>query len=591
MKSGREHRRAMEPSGAGIYRLKIQGACEGDRYGFFLDGQGPYPDPASRFQPEGVHGLSEVVDAGSFQWTDSAWPGISLDRLTVYELHIGTFSKTGDFAGAARHLPELKDLGVGAIEIMPVADFSGSRNWGYDGASLFAPARCYGRPEDLRRLVDASHAAGLGVLLDVVYNHLGPDGAYLGRFSPSFFSNDQYTPWGPAVNLDGEGCEMARRFLIENAVHWIREYHMDGLRLDATHALIDRSGRHFLDELREAVHQGQGARRSPLVIAEDDRNEPALVRPPEEQGYGLDAVWADDLHHQFRVLLRGDRDGYFQDFSSSAADIARTLETGWWYTRQLSALRGSPRGSDPKGVPLSRFVVCLQNHDQVGNRAFGDRIHHGMDLASFRAASALLLCAPETPLLFMGQEWAASTPFQYFTDHAGVLGDQVRSGRRKEFARFSAFTDPEVRGQIPDPQCEATFERSRLRRDECDQEPHASMRRFYQALLKLRGAESVFAQAGSVSCSARGIGEDGIIMIVRSPHARGAVCVIAKLKEQGVVLADADWLGKRKGWQVLISSEDPRFAADPVEVTIENTPRGIEAHFLRPGALILEGHG
>ena len=460
----------------------------GTCYRYQLDHDGPYPDPASRYQPHGVHGASMVLDPSAFRWSDAGWTGEPLHALVLYELHVGTFSSPGTFAGATSRLPQLRDLGITAVELMPVADFPGHRNWGYDGAALFAPARCYGTPDQLRQFVDTAHGLGIAVLLDVVYNHAGPDGSYLSRFSPYYFTNRHSSPWGEGVDVDGEYSAPVREFVIENALHWIHEYHMDGLRLDATHAIQDGSPRHLLAELTARVHESV-SHRHVHVIAEDHRNLAMMVTPRRESGWGLDAVWADDFHHQMRRLLAGDSDGYYRDFSGTTADLATTLRQGWFFTGRYSEHLREPRGTDPTAIPAPRFVVCLQNHDQVGNRARGERLHHQIDAAAFRAASVVLLTAPQTPLLFMGQEWAASSPFQYFTDHDEPLGRLVTEGRRREFRDFVAFADAGAGEGIPDPQAIATFLASRLDWAEREVEPHASMVRLHAALLAFRRTE------------------------------------------------------------------------------------------------------
>ena len=564
----------------GMFAGFVAGVAAGSRYRYRLDGDGMYPDPASRFQPEGVHGPSEVVDAGRFEWSDAAWPGVRLEDLVIYELHVGTFSAHGTFLGLIDRLGYLRDLGVTAIEIMPVADFPGTRNWGYDGVALFAPARCYGRPDDLRRVVDAAHRLGLGVLLDVVYNHLGPDGNYLGPFSPYYFSRRHQTPWGDAVNLDGPHSDMVRAFLIENALHWVHEYHIDGLRLDATHALIDDGSRHFLAELGSCV-RASVSRRNVVLIAEDSRNLSHLVRPEAEGGWGLDAVWADDFHHQVRRALAGDHEGYYRDYSGSAADIARTLRRGWFFCGEHSTHLGRPRGTDPSGLVPQQFVICLQNHDQVGNRAFGERLHHQIDLAAYRAAIVLLLCAPETPLLFMGQEWAASTPFLFFTDHNPVLGRRVTAGRRREFKSFSAFADAATRARIPDPQAVATFERSRLHWPEQEREPHASLWRLHRELLALRRREPAFQQAGWSGFDALAVG--GAAVVLRRAAQGSAVVAAVQLRGAGVVPLDV--LGERL--EAVLSTEDERFASDPLPVRVEAAGDALGLHFARPGAVVL----
>jgi maltooligosyltrehalose trehalohydrolase len=344
-----------------------------------------------------------VIDPAVFAWSDRQWTGVPLDRAVIYELHVGSFTPAGTFDGATEQLPYLAELGVTLVELMPVADFPGTRNWGYDGAALFAPCRRYGTPDDLRRLVNTAHGLGLGVLLDVVYNHFGPDGAYCTVFSPYYRSARHQSPWGPALNLDGEQSTPVRQFFIENALHWLHEYHLDGLRLDATHWLVDDSRPHFIAELVARVRESV-TDRTVLLVAGDERNLATIVRPPSQSGWGLDAVWADDFHHHVRRRAAGDRDGYYQDYSGSIADLAATVRQGWFYCGQYSAYAGAPRGTSPAGVPLERMIVCIQNHDQIGNRPFGRRLNHQVEPAMFRALSALLLFAPETPLLFMGQE-------------------------------------------------------------------------------------------------------------------------------------------------------------------------------------------
>lgn len=552
----------------------------GTRYAYLLDNAGLFPDPASRFQPDGVHAPSAIVDARAFAWSDRGWRGVALGELTIYEAHVGTFTPEGTFAGATARLPHLRDLGVTALELMPVADFPGTRNWGYDGVAPFAPSRAYGGPDDLRRLVDTAHDLGLAVLLDVVYNHFGPDGAYFSQFSPYYFSSRHSTPWGQAMNLDGEHSAQVREFFFENALHWIHEYHIDGLRLDATHALIDDGPRHFLEELAARVRatvDGRGV----LLIAEDDRNLSIIVRSPQDGGWGLDAVWADDFHHHMRRLTAGDADGYFQDFSGSPDDLASTMRRGWFFTGQYSAYRDAPRGTDPGGIPLERMIIALQNHDQIGNRAFGDRLNHQIEPAVFRAASALLLMAPETPLLFMGQEWAAGTPFQYFTDHEPELGRQVTEGRRAEFSTFAAFAGEDARARIPDPQARSTFEASRLDWTERAREPHAGIERLYHVLLRLR------RDAPVGRFEAAPLGADAIGLL-RATTAGEALLVVARLRGSGEIALDQwDAIRTRRGWSVIFTTEDEAFVDSPQTAGIDLDGPRPRVHFSRPAAIIL----
>ncbi|MEO8125919.1 MAG: malto-oligosyltrehalose trehalohydrolase [Bryobacteraceae bacterium] len=562
----------------GFHQALIPGVTEGDRYRYRLDGQGPFPDPASRFQPEGVHGPSQVVDARHFPWTDFGWTGIPLEEISFYELHIGTFTPEGTFAAAVDRLPYLRDLGINAVELMPLADFPGRWNWGYDGVAPFAPARCYGSPADLRRLIDRAHALGLAVFLDVVYNHLGPDGAYQGTFSPYYYSKTATTAWGAAINFDGPQCEPVRDYFIENALHWIHEYHLDGLRLDATHAIVDTSGRQFVASLNGAVKASlKDAERQACIIAEDERNLAEMLLPESEGGWALDGVWADDFHHQMRRLLAGDSESYFEDFEGTAAGVAATARNGWFYTGQHAPHFGGPRGMQTTGIALSRFVVCLQNHDQIGNRAFGERLHHQIDLAAWRAASALLLLLPETPLLFMGQEWAATTPFLFFTDHGPALGPLVTEGRRKEFSRFSAFSNPVTRKRIPDPQQACTFEACRLNWAEMGTEPHASVFRLYQRLLKLRRSEPGLGKSAT-GFHIEAAGPDALTA-VRNACDGSALLLVVRLRGSGPI----DWDRAARAWDPVFTTEDASFAPDSHPIRFDSDG---PIQFSRPGAVV-----
>jgi len=453
----------------------------GARYGFSLDGGETRPDPRSPSQPDGVFGLSEVVDHGAYRWADSGWRGRRLEGALIYELHVGTFSADGTFDGAIERLPHLARLGVDIVELMPVAEFSGERGWGYDGVDLFAPHHAYGGPEGLKRLVDACHGAGLAVILDAVYNHLGPAGNFLSEFGP-YFSGRHRTTWGATLNFDGELSEEVRAFVLDNAAMWIRDYHIDGLRLDAIQAIADESPLHVLAAIADVVHRlGAELGRSTVVVAESNLNEPRIVQSPDAGGYGLDAAWADDWHHAVHAVLTGERTGYYADFGS-LKQLGKALGQAWVFDGTWSARRNRIHGRPTTGLGPHTFVVAVQNHDQVGNRAAGDRLEALAGQARSKIAAALLLTSPFTPLLFQGEEWAASTPFQYFTDHADAgLGQAVSEGRRREFAAFG--WRPEL---VPDPQDPATFERSRLRWEEIDEPPHHEMLEWYRGLIALR---------------------------------------------------------------------------------------------------------
>ena len=548
----------LAPERDGYFAGYIAGVPPGARYMYRLDGGEPRPDPAARFQPTGVHGPSQVVDPSAFRWSDGDWRGIMLEDLVLYELHVGTATPEGTFDALIARLDESRALGATAIELMPVADFPGARNWGYDGVCLFAPARAYGGPQGLRRLIDAAHARGLAVVLDVVYNHLGPDGNYLRQFSAAYFTSRHITPWGEGLNFDGPDSRPVRDFFVANACAWVHEYHLDGLRLDATHALRDDSPRHIVAEIAAAVRDSLPRDRAFLLIAEDERNSPRLVQPVSAGGYGLDALWADDFHHQLRVALAGDHEGYYADYGGSAADLATTLRIGWFYTGQRSIYLKRPRGAPAGDIPPPRFVHCIQNHDQIGNRALGERLNHQIALDAYRAAAALLLLGPYTPLLFMGQEWAASTPFLFFTDHHEELGRRVTAGRRAEFAHFAAFSGE----QVPDPQALDTFLRSKLRWDERDQPPHAGVLRLYRDLLELRRRLPALRERSRESFMVAPLGDHALALRRTSVSPSDMLLLIVNLR--GVLRLDLQARPETSapdgfGWSPIFDSEGPAY--------------------------------
>jgi maltooligosyltrehalose trehalohydrolase len=475
-----DRRIPMEPIGDGWW-LSEERLAPGTDYFFSLDGSEPLPSPRSRWQPDGMNGPSRIVDPGAFEWHDQAFRAPPLASAVIYELHVGTFSDEGTFDGAIGHLAHLVELGVTHVELMPVNEFSGDRGWGYDGVDLYAPHHAYGGPQGLARFVDAAHGAGLAVVLDVVYNHLGPAGNYLSRFGP-YFTDHYATPWGSAVNFDRAGSDEVRRFMIDNALMWLRDYHVDGLRVDAVHAIFDMAAVHFLEQLSGEVHALSGALgRDVVVIVESDLNDPRLIRPIEAGGYGCDAQWSDDFHHALFSVLAEDRSGYYEDFGT-LEDVAITLVRGYRYAGEYSRFRQRVHGRPSPGLDGRRLLGYLQNHDQVGNRALGDRTAALMSTGRLMIGAAVVLTAPFVPMLFMGEEWAASTPFQYFTDHHDrELGEAVRQGRRDEFAAFG--WDPAT---IPDPQALETFERSRLRWLEVGEGDHALVLDWHRRLIALR---------------------------------------------------------------------------------------------------------
>jgi maltooligosyltrehalose trehalohydrolase len=474
----REHRIALLPGADGQWQGDVEESLLQGGYRYSIDGGGPTPDPRSRWQPDGVHGASYAL--GALRSRETAVEQRPLRDAVIYELHVGTFTPEGTYAAAQSKLAHLIDLGITHIELMPLATFPGRRGWGYDGVDLYAPFPAYGTPQELAAFVDACHARGLAVLLDVVYNHLGPDGNYLAQYGP-YFTDRYKTPWGAAVNYDGAHSDAVRRFFIDNAVMWLRDYGFDGLRLDAVHAIFSFEAVHVLEELATAVRElGEGLRRSFVLIAESDLNDPRLVQPPSRGGFGLNAHWADDFHHAVHRFFTGETDGYYADFQG-LEDVATALRHGYVYQGQYSRHRGRRHGRPPRGVDADQIVVSAQNHDQIGNRAQGERLSMMLGVPELKAVAALTLLSPFVPLLFQGEEWGAKTPFLYFTDHENAeLGRLVAEGRSKEFSSFS------WQGAVPNPQEVETFTRSKLDWSEMSQPPHAELLEWYRRLIRLR---------------------------------------------------------------------------------------------------------
>jgi maltooligosyltrehalose trehalohydrolase len=470
----------------GLFTARVSGGCAapGSDYRYVIPEVGPRPDPVSRHQPEGVHGPSRVVDPAAFHWTDRDWRGLPLEQLVAYELHTGTFSPEGTFDGVAARLGHLRDLGVTAIELMPVAAFPGTRNWGYDGAYLYAPQASYGGPDGLKRLVDACHRQGLAVILDVVYNHLGPEGNYLSDYGP-YFSHRYRTPWGDALNFDGPDSDEVRRFFLDNALYWLTEYHIDGLRLDAIHGIFDISARPILEELATAFHvQAAHLGRQAWLIAESDLNDPKVVRPREVGGWGLDAQWSDDLHHALHAVLTGQRRGYFADFGR-VGQLAKAVTAGFVYDGQYAPHRRRRHGASSAGLPGHRLVGFIQNHDQVANAYLGRRLSQAAGVARQKVAAMVMVSAPSLPMLFAGEEYAEDAPFDYFTSHTDpALARAVREGRHQEYLHLlEEGADAAV---WADPQAEETFLRCKLRWGSLHEAPHAEVLGYYRALLALR---------------------------------------------------------------------------------------------------------
>jgi len=510
----------LAPLTDGWFEVTTNRARAGSYYRFRIDGGATVPDPASRFQPLDVHGPSEVVDPRAFDWRDNHWRGRPWGEAVIYELHVGVFTREGTFRAVEEKLAYLRDLGVTAVELLPVADFPGQRNWGYDGVLLYAPDSAYGRPEDLKHLVQAAHDNGLMIFLDVVYNHFGPDGNYLRLYSPQFFTDRHRTPWGDAINFDGTGSRVVRDFFIHNALYWLEEYHFDGLRLDAVHAIVDESKPEILTELAQAVRPKFGdERKVHLILENGDNAAHYLSRDQQNRVQLYDAQWNDDIHHALHVLLTGESDGYYSDYGRQPLrHLCRCLAEGFAFQGEYSEFHRANRGELAARLPASAFVSFLQNHDQVGNRAFGERILQLAPAHAVKAAMEILLIAPAPPLLFMGEEFGATSPFLFFCDFKGELASAVTEGRRNEFARFAKFSLPETRDRIPDPNAEQTYLQSKLDWESLNDQSHARWLRLYRELLSIRRRLDVAydrgisaARAKRCDCKSRRLAIDWVL--------------------------------------------------------------------------------
>lgn len=554
----------MQPSHEhGYWFAEVHDAGPGTRYRLSKDGADPVPDPCSRSQPDGVHGASVVDDPRAFQWRTHGFERPRDAGMVIYECHIGTLTREGTFDAAIVELPRLRDLDITAVEVMPVASAPGRRNWGYDGAALFAPSANYGGTAGMRRFVDAAHGEGLAVLLDVVYNHFGPDGNYTGYFSPFYMTDRYHTPWGAAVNFDQPGSEGVRRFVLENLLHWHHEYQVDGFRFDAADQIHADSPNHILSEARTTLSRERRGRAEPYLVAEAHERDARYVIPVDEGGFGFDGVWADDFHHEVRNMLHTEREGYLQSFAGTGAELAETIADGFLRPTGKFKERGTT-------VPWTSYVHCIQNHDQVGNRAFGERLQVTSSLAATTAATVLLLLLPHTPLLFQGQEFAATTPFLFFTDHNAELGRKVTEGRREEFAAFSAFRDPAVRARIPDPQAEATFLQSKLRRADMESTLGRQVTALHRELLRHRRSDPVLTAAREVRVPLE-TGAAGNALWVRIATAEGARLVALNLTASPVALAAPG------AWRCVMHSREARFGGDGT------APRTTEAGIELPG--------
>ena len=522
---------ALQPEGDGYFSGTVPGVRHGDLYRYLLDSELERPDPASRYQPEGVHGPSRVVDPNEFQWQTPDWGGLPLEQYLIYELHVGSFTPQGTFDGVIDRLDYLVELGITAVELMPVAQFPGERNWGYDGTFPCAPQNSYGGPEGLKRLVDACHARGLAVVLDVVYNHLGPEGNYLHAFGP-YFTDRYQTPWGDAVNFDGPDSDPVRHFFISNALYWITEYRVDALRLDAVHGIYDFSARHILQELQQAVEQrSAGLGRPVYLIAESDLNDVRLINPQEQGGFGLAAQWCDDFHHSLRALLTNDRRGYYADYGSFA-HLAKAFRDGFVLDGCYSGFRRRCHGSSAAAIPPCCLVVCSQNHDQIGNRARGERLHEHLSLDQLKLAAASVLLSPYLPLLFMGEEYGETAPFPYFVSHGDPdLVVAVRNGRQQEFA---AFTEEAV----PDPQDEQTFLSAQLDPEQRRSGPQRELFSFYEALIRLRKEQQLTADTGRQSLQVIAGEPNQVLILIRRRSVDQLLCLFNYSDQTQVISPD-----------------------------------------------------
>jgi malto-oligosyltrehalose trehalohydrolase len=520
---------AMPRDAGGWAEYVTRDAPAGTRYRYRIDGGMLVPDPAARFQPGDVHGASEVIDPLAYAWRDTAWRGVPPERLVFYELHVGAFSPAGTYAGVIERLDHLAALGVTAIELMPLADFPGRRGWGYDGVLLFAPESRYGRPEALKALVDAAHERGLAVFVDVVYNHFGPEGNYLHRYAPGFFTPRHRSFWGDGINYDDPGSEVVRAFMIHNALYWLEEFHLDGLRLDAVNAIVDDSPVHLLVELARAVADGPGRERAVHLVLENGANEARYLERAPGRRPLYQAQWNDDVHHALHVLLTGETGGYYEDYLPPLPHLGRCLTEGFAFQGERSTYRGGLRGQPSGHLPPTSFVSFLQNHDQIGNRALGERITAIVGPEAVRAATAVALLSPALPLLFMGEEWGAPEPFLFFTDLGSDLGPSVAEGRRREFARFPEFADPAVRERIPDPQAPSTYERSVLDWSRVGAPPHREWLDLHRALLQLRAQWIVPLLAGEPLPIAtwKAVGDTALEVSWVFPG--GTLCLVANL--------------------------------------------------------------
>jgi maltooligosyltrehalose trehalohydrolase len=565
----------MDVDAKGYWRVTASGLAPGTLYFYLLNGALQRPDPASFSQPQGVHGPSEIVDHGSFLWEEGTWSGIPLEAMIIYEIHVGTFTPAGNFKSIIGRLEQLRDLGVNTIELMPVAQFPGARNWGYDGVYPFAVQGSYGGCRGLKELVNAAHVLGLAVILDVVYNHLGPEGNYISDFGP-YFTSQYKTPWGDAVNFDDRGSDDVRNFFIENALYWFREYHLDALRLDAVHGIYDRSAKPFLEELAEETETfSKAAGRRHYLIAESDLNDSRLIRPRALGGLGIDAQWNDDFHHSLHTMLTKERDGYYLDFGE-VEHLARACRQGFVYSWDYSLFRRRRHGNSSQDRPAHQFIVCSQNHDQVGNRRLGERLSALVSFEALKLAAGAVLLSPFVPLIFMGEEYGEESPFLYFVDHSDPeLVQAVRGGREKEFQAFECQSSPS------DPQALETFEKSRLRWEIKAEGKHKVLLDFYRTLLSLRRSTAALANLDKDALEVSAPKKEKILFLRRWYEQSEVLCIM-NFDRCEMELAFALPYGR---WRRLLDSADRKWLG-PGSATPE-VAEGTNRMVLRPTSLLL----
>lgn len=578
---------ALMPEEGGYHAGLARGVAVGARYKLQLDGGEAFADPASRFQPEGPHGPSMVIDPTRFAWTDDAWRGIPERGRVVYEMHVGTFTAEGTWAAAAGQLGALRDLGVTVIEMMPVHDFPGRFGWGYDGVNLFAPTRLYGAPDDLRAFVDRAHALGIGVILDVVYNHFGPDGNYLGRFAQGYFTTEHETDWGTAIRFQGAGAAPVREFMIANAGHWIDEYHIDGLRLDATQSIYDGFSDHVLGRIVDEVRRAARGRRT-FMVGENEPQDRRLLVHRDEGGVGLDTLWNDDFHHTAMVAATGRSEAYYSDYGGTPQELISALRWGFLYQGQHYRWQKQPRGSFALDLPARAFMTFLQNHDQVANTARGARITTVAAPGTVRALTALLLLAPPTPMLFQGQELGARRPFLYFADHGGDLAGMVRDGRAEFLAQFPSYASEATQAALPDPCDERAFLRSKLDR-EGDVDP--GLFALHRDLLRTRRDDSVLAEERGDAMHGAVLGPAALVLRFLGGDRGDRLLVVNLGRDLDLSPAPEPLLAppREGGWHLALSTEEPRYGGDgtpPIESTGRWRLPGRSAAFFVAGPAI-----